>query len=48
MQLDAVGGRLDVSTASGDVVVAAASGGGTIRTASGDIVVREAGDAWAR
>ena len=36
-----VDGRLDVTTASGDVVVGSAGGGGSIRSASGDVVVGE-------
>jgi DUF4097 and DUF4098 domain-containing protein YvlB len=42
--LDSVGGRLDVTTVAGDIVVQAAAGGGAIRTASGDVVLREAGE----
>ena len=37
-----VGGRTDVNTASGDVQVDSAAGGGTIRSASGDVQIAEA------
>lgn len=42
--LGSVGGRLDASSVSGDIVVQAATRGGAIRTASGDVVVRRAGE----
>jgi DUF4097 and DUF4098 domain-containing protein YvlB len=44
VELGSVAGRLEVTTASGDIEVGCAGGGASIRTASGDVVIEDAAD----